>query len=139
MGTPPILAAAPVEGALKIMGVAGIDAIREKSLNMTSYLIFLVDELLSREPYGFSIGSPRDETRRGGHVAIEHQTEALRICAALRARGVVPDFRPPNIIRTAPMALYNTYTEVWQVVHHLKEIMDNREYDRFPGERGAVS
>ena len=139
MGTPPILAAAPVEGALKIMGEAGIDAIREKSLNMTSYLIFLVDELLSREPYGFSIGSPRDETRRGGHVAIEHQTEALRICAALRARGVVPDFRPPNIIRTAPMALYNTYTEVWQVVHHLKEIMDNREYDRFPGERGAVS
>lgn len=139
MGTPSILSAAPLEGSLNIFSEVGIELIREKSLKMTSYLIYLVDELLSGEPYGFSIGSPRDESRRGGHVAIEHQTEALRICSALRSRGVVPDFRPPNIIRTAPIPLYNTYSEVWQVVNHLKEIVDNGEYERFSKERGAVS
>jgi kynureninase len=139
MGTPSLLSAAPLEGSLEIFAEVGIEALRKKSLRMTSYLIYLVDELLSGNPYGFSIGSPRDESRRGGHVAIEHQTEAVRLCSALRARGVVPDFRPPNIIRTAPMALYNSYHEVWQVVNHLKQIVDGREYERFSKERGAVS
>jgi kynureninase len=138
ISSPAILSAAPIEGSLKTVLEAGIDSLREKSLNMTDYLIYLVDELLSKEPYNFSVGTPREAERRGGHVAVEH-AEGIRISEALRARGVIPDFRPPNIIRIAPVPLYNTYLEVWQVVQYLKEIVDRREYERFSRERKAIS
>lgn len=138
ISSPAILSAAPIEGSLKIVLEAGIDSLREKSLNMTDYLIYLVDELLSKEPYNFSVGTPREAERRGGHVAVEH-AEGVRISEALRARGVIPDFRPPNIIRIAPVPLYNTYLEVWQVVQYLKEIVDRRECERFSRERKAIS
>jgi len=138
ISSPAILSSAPLEGALKIILEAGIDRIRAKSLKMTSYLIYLVDELLSRPPYSFSVGTPREPRRRGGHVAVEHE-EGMRIGEALRARGVVPDFRPPNIIRTAPSPLYNTYHDVWKTAQHLKEIIDEKEFRRYPANRKAVS
>ena len=138
ISSPAILSAAPLEGSLKIFLEAGIGRIRAKSIQTTSYLMSLVDSLLSGNPYNFSIGTPRDDARRGGHVAIEHE-EGLRISEALRSRGVVSDFRPPNTIRVAPISLYNTYYEVWQVVQHLKEIVERREYERFSKQRKAIS
>jgi kynureninase len=138
ISSPAILSSAPLEGSLKVTLDAGIETIREKSLKMTSYLMYLVDHLLSQSPYDFSIGTPREDERRGGHVAIEHD-EGLRIGEALRFRGVTPDFRPPNILRIAPIPLYNTYHEVWQVTQHLKDIIDKREYERFSKERKAIS
>ncbi len=139
ISSPSILGSASVRGALRVTLEAGIDSIRAKSLAMTSFFMRLVDEFLSREPYNFRIGTPREPERRGGHVALEHPTEALRINEALIARGVIPDFRPPQVIRIAPIALYNTFTEVWQVAMHLKEIIDNREYEKFSKVRKAVS
>jgi len=138
ISSPTILSSAPLEGSLKILLEAGIDAIRTKSLKMTSYLTSLVDEVLSPNPFNFSIGTPREEERRGGHIAVEHE-EALRISEALRSRGVVPDFRPPNIIRIAPIPLYNTFHEIWQVVQHIKEIIEKREYERYSKQRKAIS
>jgi kynureninase len=139
ISSPGVLGSSPIEGALNVTLEAGIGTIREKSVRITSYLIDLVDAVLSVEPYGFSVGSPREPERRGGHVAVEHPGEALRISEALRARGVVPDFRPPNVIRIAPVPLTTTYHEVWRVVRHLKEIIDGREYERFGKERKAIS
>lgn len=139
IGTISMLSSAPIEGATRLMLEAGIGRIREKSLKMTGYLMFLVDELLSGPPYGFSLGTPREPERRGGHVAVEHPTEAFRVMEALKARGVIPDFRPPNIIRLAPVPLYTSYRDVWRVVQHLKGIIDDREYERFPRERGVVT
>ena len=139
ISSPAILSSAPLEGALRITLEAGINNIREKSLNMTSYLMYLMDECLSGEPYTFMIGTPREPHKRGGHVAVEHQREAFRINEALKARGVVPDFRPPNIIRIAPIPLYNTYYEVWQVVQYLKEIIDKKEYESFSKEKKAIT
>ena len=138
ISSPAILSSAPLEGSLRVTLEAGIEAIREKSLKMTSYLMYLVDHLLSHSPYDFSIGTPREDERRGGHVAIEHD-EGLRVGEALRSRGVIPDFRPPNILRIAPIPLYNTYHEVWQMTQHLKDIIDKREYQRFSKERKAIS
>lgn len=138
ISSPAILSTAPIEGSLKLTLEAGIEAIREKSLKITSYLMYLVDEILSGKPYNFAVGTPRDSERRGGHVAIEHE-EGMRITEALRARHVVPDFRPPNVIRVAPIPLYNTYNEVWEIVQHLKDIVDRKEYERFPKERKAIS
>ncbi len=138
ISSPAILSSAPCEGALKITLEAGINAIREKSLKMTSYLMYLIDELISGDLYHFRIGTPREPERRGGHVGIEHD-EAFRISAALQARGVVSDFRPPNVIRIAPIPLYNTYYEVWKVISHLRAIIDDKEYEAFSRERGAVT
>lgn len=138
ISSPGIIGSSTLEGSLEIMLEAGIENIRGKSKKITSYLIYLVDTLLSGEPYSFKIGTPRDPERRSGHVAVEREEEAWRICEALKSRGVVPDFRPPDIIRFAPVALYNTYHEVWQVVQYLKDIVDTREYENFMEERKLV-
>jgi kynureninase len=63
----------------------------------------------------------------------------MRVAEALRSGGVVSDFRPPNVIRLAPIPLYNTYHEVWKIVQHLKEIVDKRVYEAFPKERKKIS
>jgi len=138
ISSPAVLSSAPIEGSLKITLEAGIDRIREKSLKMTSYLMFLIEEALSEEPYNFSIGTPREPERRGGHVAVEHE-EGRRVSEALKEKGVITDFRPPNVIRIAPIPLYNTFHEVWNVTQRLKEIIDRKEYAKFPIERKAIS
>ncbi len=138
ISSPSILNAAPLLGSMKIFEEAGLAAVREKSLRLTRFLMDMADALLAGAPCGFSIGTPRDDARRGGHVALVHP-EAVRISEALRARGVVPDFRPPDIVRVAPVALYNTYAEVWALVRHLREIIDGREHERLPAERKAIS
>ncbi len=125
ISSPSIMSAAPLSGSLAILREAGLRAIREKSLRLTGFCIELVDELLSSEPYGFSIGTPRQDERRGGHVAIVH-SESMRICEALKARGIIADFRPPDIIRVAPVALYNTFIELWELARHLREIIKSR-------------
>jgi kynureninase len=71
-------------------------------------------------------------------VALEHP-DAVRICKALKARGVVPDFRAPNVIRLAPVPLYNSFSEVWQTVQMLKEIVEKGEHEQFSGQRGTVA
>jgi kynureninase len=138
ISSPAVLSLAPIEGSLKIILEAGIEAVREKSLKITSYLIYLTDKILCGAPYDFTVGTPREAERRGGHVAVEHE-EGMRMAEALRSRGVVSDFRPPNVIRLAPIPLYNTYHEVWKIVQHLKEIVDRRVYEAFPKERRKIS
>jgi len=61
------------------------------------------------------------------------------VAEALKARGVIPDFRPPNVIRLAPIPLYTSYLEVWNVVQHLKAVIDNGEHEAFSQERGTVT
>ncbi len=139
ISSPGILGSSTLLGALGIHAEAGMEAIRSKSLLLTSYFIYLADQLLAEAPYSFRIGTPREPQRRGGHIALEREEEAWRICEALKVRGVVPDFRPPNIIRIAPVALYNTFAEVWRVVQHLREIMDREEYKKFSQQRKAIS
>jgi kynureninase len=125
ISSPCILSAAPLEGSLRIIDEAGIDAIREKSVKMTSYLMALTDETLCKAPFDFHIGTPREPERRGGHVALEHATKSPALFKALGRRRVVTDLRPPNIVRIAPSPLYNTYEDIWRVVRHIKEIMED--------------
>ncbi|MCC6627441.1 MAG: kynureninase [Chloroflexi bacterium] len=128
ISTVQVLSAAPLQGALAILAEAGIDAVRARSLRLTDYLMGLLEATgLTVAPYDYAIGTPRPAVRRGGHVAVEHPA-AAQIVRALRARSVVPDFRPPNVIRLAPMALYTTFSEVWQVVAHLRAVIDGAEH-----------
>jgi len=127
-GTVPVFSAAPLFGSIEIIRSAGIDAIREKSLDLTSYLIALVDERLS--DLDCSVGTPRNPAMRGGHVAIEHP-EAARLSRALRDRGIVVDFRRPNVIRVCPAPLYIGYEDVWNVVDTIREILEKKEYEEY--------
>jgi kynureninase len=136
MGTPCVLSAASLDGALKLFTEAGILAVREKSLALTGFMIDMVDERLA--PLGFKVGTPREPERRGGHVAVEHP-EGWRICCALKKKGIIPDFRPPRVIRLAPVALYNTFEDVERTVAALETIVKGREYEAFSAEREAVS
>lgn len=130
ISTIPLLSAAPLLGSLAIFEEAGIDAIRAKSLAQTDWLIAQIEGAgLTSEPYGYRIGTPRERKRRGGHVAIEHDAAAA-IAQALRARGIVVDFRPPNVIRIAPVALYTRYEDLWRTVEALRDIVDSGEHQR---------
>jgi kynureninase len=138
VSSPSVLGTAAAEGALRIVLEAGIGRIRAKSLALTSYLIGLVDALLAEPPYSFRVASPREPERRGGHVALERDEEAMRVSEALKGMGFVVDFRGPATVRIAPAPLYNTYHEVWQVVHTLREIIDRRLFERQDRSRKAV-
>jgi kynureninase len=136
VGTPHVLSLAPLVGALEIFAEAGIENIRAKSLKINQFLMDLLNQELN--DLGFMIGNPIEDFRRGGHVSLEHN-EAARICKALKQNGVIPDFRAPNIIRLAPVALYTSYQEVWKVVQILKKIMLEKRYEKFKNEREVVS
>lgn len=135
IGTPHVLSLAPVIGALDVFNEATIERVREKSLRLTAYFLALIEAEL--KTYGFVIGNPTDETR-GAHVLLEHE-EATRICRALKEEGIIPDFRAPNGIRLAPVALYNTFEDVWKTVQALKTIMDEKRYEQFENKRGVVA
>ncbi|MFB0957429.1 MAG: kynureninase [Clostridiaceae bacterium] len=135
-GTQPILSMAPIEGSLRMFAEAGIENVRAKSLNLTAYLMYLIDEKL--KTWGFSYGNPTQDDRRGGHVALEHE-DAIRINKALKDRGVIPDFRYPNVIRLAPVAFYVSYEDVYRLVEILIDIMESRAYEQYDGHRGTVA
>ena len=139
ISSPVILGAATLEGSLRLFDKAGFDNLRKKSLALTAYFMELADTLLPEGRYGLSVVTPREPERRGGHVALAHPTEAWRITEAIKARGVVPDFRTPDVVRFAPVAFYNTFAEVWETVHALKAVMEKKEYKRFEKTRKPVS
>jgi len=132
VGNPSNFAQAPLYGSSRMVDEAGIENIREKSLKMTQYLMDLVDEELAGEPYNYRVGNPREPERRGGHVALEHD-EGKRVDFALRARGVLADYRPPTTIRLTPVPLYTSYVEIWECIQHLKAVIDNKEYEEYSG------
>ena len=134
-GTPNLLSMAPLEGIMKLFNEAGIENIRKKSLLLTDYLIFLIEKRL--EKYGFRNGTPIEHSRRGGHIALEHE-EAYRICLALKEKNIIPDFREPNVIRLAPVALYVSFEDVHKTVDILEYIIQNKTYQKFPHTRELV-
>ena len=136
LGTPHVLSLAPLLGSLEIFAEAGIDRVRRKSLKMTRYLMDLARSEL--DGVGFSLGTPQEDNRRGGHVALEHE-EAARICEALKQNGVVPDFRAPDVIRLAPIALYTSYGEVRRTIEILAKIMSEKQYEKYENRRGVVA
>lgn len=139
ISTVAVLGAAPLLGSLAIFEEAGIERVRAKSLAATDYLIALIDEMgLTQPPYNYGIGTPREHARRGGHVAVEHE-HGPQIARALKARGVIPDFRPPNVVRLAPVPLYVSFVEIWDAVAHLRAIIDTGEHLTMEAQREVVA
>ena len=89
------------------------------------YLIEMIEDAgLLDAPYNYRIGTPREHARRGGHVAVEHDA-GPRIAKALKQAGLIPDFRPPDVIRLAAIPLYTSFADCRRVVEVLKEVIDS--------------
>ncbi|MFC3476206.1 kynureninase [Halobacterium litoreum] len=134
IGTVPVFSAAPLFGTLDVVEAAGIDQLRDHSLSLTRYLISLVDERLPE----CSVGTPREAERRGGHVAVEHP-EAGLVSRALRDRGVVVDYRPPDVVRVAPSPYYVGFEDVWTAVDELRDILDADAHRAYADDDATVT
>jgi len=111
ISNPPIFSMAPMRAALSIFDEAGgMEPLRAKSIKLTSYLEFLLEQIGSRK---FSIITPRDPNARGAQLSILAHEHPKQLFKELQAAGVKCDFREPNVIRVAPTPLYNTFHEVW--------------------------
>jgi len=136
-GTMPILSLTALEPALSVTNAAGIIPIRKKSVQLTSFLIDLADEVLS--PLGFEVASPRDPVRRGSHVSLRH-ADAWRITQAMLADGaMVPDFREPHYIRLGLAPLYTRFIDVHTSVNRIAALVLSGAHTTYPQERSDVT
>jgi kynureninase len=109
---------AAIWASLKIFKEAGIHQLRAKSENLTSYLEFLVKELGEDV---IRIITPSDIKQRGSQLSIQVINADKRIYDKIVERGVVADWREPDVIRIAPTAMYNSFEDVYNFVSILKE------------------
>lgn len=119
LSNPPILALAPVRASLELFGEATMPALRAKSELLTGYLIDLLDRL---PPGRCELITPREPARRGAQVSLRVGDRPREAVKALEAAGVVCDFREPDVIRAAPVPLYNTFGEAWAFVRALASV-----------------
>lgn len=127
IGTPHVLSLAPVLGSLDLVNRAGVTAIRTKSLRQTTFLRDLVESRLAR--FGVAVVTPRADDRRGGHLTLAHPA-AGNLSRALRARGVIPDFRPPDLLRLAPAPLYTSFAECAAALTILEDLLTTNAHGR---------
>lgn len=120
-GTPPILAMSALDAGLDTFGETGMAQLVAKSRALGDLLIAGIEARCVR--HGFSLVTPRDPAARGSHVSIAHP-HAWEICQALIARGVVGDFRAPDVLRLGLTPLYTSFEDVWQAVELLAAVME---------------
>jgi len=119
LSNPPILGLAPVVASLAHFESVGLAALRAKSVALTGYLESLVDARLDGR---VTLLTPRDREARGAALSLRLECGRDRARAAfdgIRARGIVPDWREPGVIRAAPVPFYNGYEDAWRFVDAL--------------------
>lgn len=119
-GTPPVLGLAAVDEGVRVVADAGLGSIRAKAVELSELAIALADERL--ESLGVTVASPRDPDRRGAHVALAHR-DAKALSARLIGRGVIVDFRRPDIIRLGLAPLTTRFVDVWDGVEALRALL----------------
>ena len=116
-GTPSVLGTLAVDAGVQLVAEAGIQRIAAKNAALTDLLIELFDAWLV--DLDFELGTPRESSQRGAHVSLRHP-EAWRIARALIERAnVVPDHRPPDLVRFGVSALYVRFVDVWEAMRRL--------------------
>lgn len=108
-GTPPILGMLSMQDMIVLIGEAGIDAVRRKSVLLTEYAVTLVDQRLA--PLGVALSSPRDIRQRGSHITVDHY-RFKEINEQLWGQGIIPDFRNPSGLRLGLSPLSTSFAEV---------------------------
>lgn len=133
VGTAPQLSLIALEEALAVFEGVDMKALRAKGSALGDCFIKLVDQELAGHGHGFGLASPRDAALRGSQVSLTHP-EGYAIMQALIARGVIGDFRAPDVLRFGFAGLYVRYADVWDAVAAVKDIMATRAWNR-PGFR----
>ena len=117
ISNPPIFSMAPLRASLAMFDEAGgMEPLRAKSVRLTSYLEFLLNQNASKR---FTIITPKSRNDRGCQLSIQAHEHPKELHKELIAADVKCDFREPNVIRVAPTPLYNTFHEVWRFVQLL--------------------
>jgi kynureninase len=118
LSNPPILAMAPLRASLQIFDEAGIESLRRKSVVLTGYLEWLLNRAETRR---FEVVSPKNPDERGCQLSLRMLDKPEQVLRAIEAAGIVADHRPPDVVRVAPVPLYNTFHEVWRVARTLQD------------------
>ena len=120
VSTPPTLAIAPIKSSLALFDEAGIATLRKKSVKLTGYLEFLVKSIAGNR---IRIISPTDPSDRGCQLSLQVKNADRSLYEQLIARGVIVDWREPDVIRVAPAPFYNSYTDVFLFYEILQDLL----------------
>lgn len=141
VGSPPIISLSGIESGIDILLSAGMSQVRAKNKELTSFLLEASEQHLSF--LDVEIASPRNPDHRGSHLSLRHP-ESWRICQALinpeKAKQVIiPDFRTPDNIRIGISSLYNSCEDLAVCILRIKEVIESKEFLRFPKEKPSVT
>jgi kynureninase len=135
VGSPHVLSMLALEAALDVFDEVSIADVRAKSLAITRMVIDYADAYLPEA----TVVTPRDDERRGGQVALRLR-HAYPVTQALIARGVVGDFRAPDLLRLGFAPLYLSFAQVWDAMETLRDVLETRAYeDPSYARRGTVT
>ena len=133
VGTPPLLSVLALESALTAYDGLAMADVRATSLSLTRFFVECLDELLP----GADIITPREDACRGSQVSLRHR-HAYGVVQALIARGVIGDFRVPDVVRLGFAPLYITHANALTAAQALREVLANQEYANYAYEAKAV-
>ena len=109
LSNPSILSMAALRASMDIFDEVGMQRLRAKSERLTTYLEFLLEQ---KPQEGFSIITPRDPAQRGAQLSLRVTKNGRAVCESLAQRGIICDWREPDIMRVAPVPLYNSFLDV---------------------------
>jgi kynureninase len=124
-GTPPILGLAALEEGVRLIAEIGVERLHAKSRALSQFLRAAVAEAAP----GLPCVSPEDPAPRGSHLSFRHP-EAYAIAQALIARGVIPDFRDPDVLRLGLAPAYIRFEDCWHASQALGEVLARGEWER---------
>ncbi|MGG5485671.1 kynureninase [Gaetbulibacter sp. PBL-D1] len=121
LSNPPILSMAAIKASLDMFNEVGMDALRKKSEQLTGYFEFLLNELNNDQ---IKIITPSNPNERGCQLSIQVKNADKSLHKKLTEAHIITDWREPDVIRCAPVPLYNTFEDVYRMVEKLKEILN---------------
>ncbi|MEM5564093.1 kynureninase [Psychroserpens sp. AS72] len=120
LSNPPILSMAAIRASLDVFEKAGFDKLCEKSKQLTGYFEFLINELNNSD---IKIITPSNPKERGCQLSIQVQNADKSLHDKLTEAGIITDWREPDVIRCAPVPLYNSFMDVYEFVERLKKVL----------------
>lgn len=120
LSNPPILSMAAIKASLDLFAEVGMDALRQKSEKLTGYFEYLIDQIDSED---ITVITPRNPAERGCQLSIQVKNADKGLHEKLTAHHVITDWREPDVIRCAPVPMYNSFEDVYRMVEILKSLL----------------
>lgn len=120
LSNPPILSMAAIRASLDMFAEVGMEKLTEKSKHLTGYFEFLINDLNNKD---IKVITPSNPNERGCQLSIQVKNADKTLHHQLTKAGIISDWREPDVIRCAPVPLYNSYEDVYKLVEKLKEVL----------------